>query len=70
MQTQGRSDELERLIDAPEAAKILGIDLGTLANWRSRNVGPGFVKIGGRVRYSPSGLRDYITARTRSTKAA
>jgi hypothetical protein len=33
------------------AAKRLGVSRGTLANWRWRNVGPAYLKIGRRVEY-------------------
>lgn len=32
-----------------DAAKFLGLDEGTLANWKSRGVGPRQLKVGGRV---------------------
>jgi hypothetical protein len=38
-------------LSAAEAAVRLGLEPGTLANWRWSGQGPRFVKVGGRVRY-------------------
>ncbi|MFT3793032.1 MAG: helix-turn-helix domain-containing protein [Rudaea sp.] len=55
------------LIDAREAASILGIDPRTLANWRSQRKGPAARKIGARmVRYH----RDDIAAFVIGSKVA
>ena len=56
--------ELEPLLPAKAAAKILNTDVGTLRNWRSLGRGPDFVKVGSRVKYQPSVLRAYVKRRT------
>lgn len=39
-------------LNAAELATRWGVSVGTLANWRSEEKGPSFVKIGTRVMYS------------------
>lgn len=34
-----------------EAAEVLGMHPGTLANWRSRRIGPPWLKLGKSIRY-------------------
>ena len=41
----------DRYIKSKEAAKILGLKEGTLANWRHKRKGPKPYKIGRYVRY-------------------
>ena len=31
----------------------------TLANWRAKNIGPTFVKVGGRVLYTSTGVAEF-----------
>lgn len=57
--------EIETLLNESDAAAILNVAVHTLRNWRAAGRGPSVVKIGSCVRYSPSGLRDYIESRTR-----
>ena len=40
----------------------------TLATWRSRETGPPFVKIGGRVLYRSADVADYEAKNTRCRK--
>ena len=40
----------------------------TLANWRSTNQGPPFVKIGGRVLYSIVALEEWERTRTKQPR--
>ena len=48
-----------------ELSLELGIPVPTLRTWRSRQVGPPFVKIGPRlIRYSRKGVKDYCAGRT------
>lgn len=50
---------------AKQAAKVLGVNVRTLANWRVRGYGPQYVKVGARVRYRGSDLEAYLADRTR-----
>ena len=52
-------------VSAGEAAARLGLEAGTLANWRWAGRGPCFVKLGGRVRYRLTDLADYLDRQTR-----
>jgi hypothetical protein len=39
------------VINETRAAEMLGLAVGTLRNWRCREKGPSFLKMGGAVRY-------------------
>ncbi len=62
--------EFEPLLTEIDAARLLKTSPGTLRNWRSKNEGPPFVKVGASVRYSPKRLRDYVDVRTRRTMSS
>ena len=55
---------------ALDAAKILDMHPGTLANWRAKGIGPAFEKTGdgknARVLYSSKGLREFAKTLRRS----
>jgi hypothetical protein len=51
-------------VSPAEAARVLGVSECTLQRWRSEASGPGYVKIGGRVRYSYPMLLEYVDAQT------
>jgi excisionase family DNA binding protein len=56
--------EMEILISPEEAAKVLGISVGTLAVWRSTGRYPlAYIKVGGLVRYRPDDISTFITSR-------
>lgn len=56
-------DKIEHNITTAQAAKILRIHPGTLANWRVKGVGPAFEKEGDRrnerVFYNREELREF-----------
>ena len=52
-----------RLLSEDETAEILGLSPGTLANWRSKNIGPCFIKAGGRVRYDERDVDAWLKSR-------
>ena len=55
---------LVALVGEEEAARILGLAVQTLRNWRFRRIGPNYLKIGNRaVRYQISEILDYIESR-------
>ena len=56
---------LEPLMTQDDAAKLLGVSPGTLRNWRWRNKGPSWIRLGEAIRYSPQALREYVEVRTR-----
>jgi len=54
-----------RLLSPAQAAEVLGIPEGTLAQWRSQRRGPPFIKLEGRlVRYRARDLEQYIAGCT------
>ena len=57
----------EQLLTPRETATSLGVSLSWLAKARLRGDGPLYIKIGRAVRYSESGIRDYVRARTRNS---
>jgi excisionase family DNA binding protein len=51
-----------RLLTPKEAADLLGVPEGTLAQWRSQRRGPSYIKLEGRlVRYRASDLENYLS---------
>lgn len=59
------------LVTPLEAAKYLGVTVGTLNVWRSTGrYGLPFVKVGRRVRYTKSHLDDFIERRTHQNGVA
>lgn len=56
--------ELEdRLLWPEQVAELLGVPIGTLANWRYQGRGPAFVKVGRHVRYRRNDVARWIEAR-------
>ena len=43
-----------------EAARALGLSIFTLNKWRSRKIGPAYIKLGGAVRYRKSDLLAFL----------
>lgn len=55
------TDELDRLINEHEAARLLGYTVRALQNWRVRGGGPAFIKVSARsIRYRRRDLIDWI----------
>lgn len=54
--------KLDELMTAQEVADVLGLSIGTLANWRSLGMGPAYVKLGGRVRYRVSSVNTWFAS--------
>lgn len=59
---------MEELLDTFAAAKVLGMAVGTLENWRCQGVGPRFVKTArshrGKVKYRRCDLEAWMDANT------
>ncbi len=51
---------MPKLISTKQAAEMLGTTVGTLKSWRSRGLGPKWVKLGAAVRYDIEELLDFI----------
>lgn len=57
--------QVPKLIPTKQAAEMLGTTEGTLKSWRSRGLGPKWVKLGAAVRYDVEELLDFIKRNTR-----
>ncbi len=55
------------LLTELEAAAYLSVEPTTLRRWRWAGHPPGFLKIGGAVRYDPADLREFIESSRRSS---
>lgn len=59
-----QSPPSESLLNAAEVAEWIDVDQQLLADWRSRRVGPPFLKLGHRtVRYEPAAIRKWLATR-------
>jgi excisionase family DNA binding protein len=56
--------EAEPLLMEVQAAKFLSVSVRTLQNWRIKQSGPPFIRIGRAVRYRRSDLSTWIDANT------
>lgn len=54
----------QQLITEKEAAQFLSVSLRTIQNWRFRNRGPKYKKLGRLVRYSVADLYAYAEKET------
>ena len=62
--------EKDEFLTEEQLSKELGIPVPTLRTWRSRRVGPPYVKIGPRtVRYSRKGVKEHCAGRTVETES-
>lgn len=52
------------LLDEREAAAVLSKPMGTLRQWRSRGLGPSYVKLGMSIRYRRADLEHFIAENT------
>lgn len=52
-----------RLLRPHELGELLGVPVGTLANWRSARTGPPFVKVGRHVRHRTRDVDEWVAAR-------
>ncbi len=50
------------LIPEKSLARKWGISHKTLQRWRWLKMGPAYIKIGGRIRYSADSIKDYETS--------
>lgn len=58
-------EAVEQLALTPtEAARAIGVTVGTLNNWRNRHQGPKFARLGTRVVYPVDELRRYLASNT------
>lgn len=43
-----------------DAASLLGVEVSTLRNWRSKGHGPAYSRAGGQMLYPINGLKDFL----------
>lgn len=43
-----------------QVADALGVHIETVARWRRKDRGPRYVKVGGRYRYDPDSVREWV----------
>lgn len=55
---------------AAQVAEVLGIPEKTLAEWRSRGIGPGYLKVGRYVRYRWSAVNEWLATREQGKTGA
>jgi hypothetical protein len=60
-----RNIAFQNHVSTKQAAEMLGTTVGTLKSWRSRGLGPKWVKLGAAVRYDVEELLDFIKRNTR-----
>jgi excisionase family DNA binding protein len=53
------------LLTPTEVAKELGLPARTVEQWRYRNLGPRYVKVGRHVRYRPADIDAWIEQQVR-----
>jgi len=63
-----RAGSLERLLLPSEVADMLRIEVDTLEGWRTKGIGPRFLKFGRReIRYRPSEVLRWLDERACSS---
>jgi excisionase family DNA binding protein len=58
------------LVSPDELAAELGIPVKTLAEWRSRRLGPVYLRVGRHVRYRREAIDAWLDGQTRQTEHA
>jgi hypothetical protein len=53
-------EDLGELLSPDEAAKFVGRTPPMMANWRTRNEGPPYIRVGGKVVYPYKWLRRWL----------
>jgi predicted DNA-binding transcriptional regulator AlpA len=56
------AEKTQRLLKSKELAELLGFQESTLRQWRSEGVGPPYLRLGHRVRYSPEVVSAWVAA--------
>ena len=51
---------VDAMLTPEEVSAVLGVDVRTLANWRWKGKGPGYIKVGKLVRYPASAIIEYM----------
>ena len=51
---------LDPLLDSNRVARLLGVEVATLAAWRRRGYGPRWYRIGKKIKYTEPDLRAWM----------
>lgn len=54
---------MEQLHTPHELSELWGLPEKTLSDWRSRGIGPAYIRLGRHVRYRPSDLKRFEKSR-------
>jgi hypothetical protein len=58
-------DRMRRLVSTRELSAIWGVPESTLRYWRCAELGPPYVKLGGRIKYDLADVESYVRANKR-----
>lgn len=61
---------MDHLLSPKALSELWGIPEKTLADWRSRGVGPAYKSLGRHVRYVPADLERYLERRGQQSRSA
>ncbi len=69
-QSTGRAESSDyrgrrQLVSTKELSEIWGVPESTLRYWRSAEIGPTYVKLGGRIKYDLADVEHYVRANKR-----
>lgn len=56
------------LLTPTDVARLTGLALGTLMNWRSQRIGPPFIKLGRKIWYDARDLDAWVNSRRQVTR--
>lgn len=59
----------QKLLEAEEVARILGVKKNTVRAWRSKKVGPPFIKILKTIRYRREDVEEFLRKKALESKA-
>jgi predicted DNA-binding transcriptional regulator AlpA len=51
---------LRKALDEKQTARIMGVAVQTLRNWRHQRKGPSYIKMGRSVRYQLNDIQEYL----------
>jgi len=55
--------EVDKLFSVEEVAERWNITVQTLQNWRTRNIGPAYIKFSGKICYRADAVHEYEISR-------
>ena len=65
---RNRTEDADALLDSDGTADVIGVRPKTLESWRTRNIGPKFIRLSRRcVRYRLADIKEYLAKHTIDT---